>query len=181
MWLPATTSLVAPSFFMKHCKYFPKWKRWFPAWNRVHNVKPSILRATKKYKNMGVSKNRGTPKSSILTKFPLFSPSILGYPYFWKHPHPNANDLAWRTAPDHQPCKPWLGECLGWVFFPQGTPTYPLEPTPNIPKPPQMKGIPKHKLLVGGVWGLQESVGKVFRFFHFQGSHHYDLMISIMY
>ena len=114
----------------------------------VPSMKSSPQRQTKhpqshkKYKNMGVSKNRGTPKSSILTKFPLFSPSILGYPYFWKHPHPNANDLAWRTAPDHQPCKPWLGECLGCVFFPQGTPTYPLEHTPDIPKLPQMKGIP---------------------------------------
>ncbi len=37
---------------------------------------------------MGVSKNNGTPKSSILfSGFPLFSPSILGYHYFWKHPH----------------------------------------------------------------------------------------------
>ena len=37
---------------------------------------------------MGVSKNNGTPKSSILIGgFPLFSPSILGEksPYFWKH------------------------------------------------------------------------------------------------
>ena len=36
---------------------------------------------------MGVSDNSGTPKSSILIGFPLFSPSILGYPYFWKHPY----------------------------------------------------------------------------------------------
>ena len=29
------------------------------------------------------------PKSShlLIGFFPLFSPSILGYPYFWKHPH----------------------------------------------------------------------------------------------
>ena len=32
---------------------------------------------------MGVSKNRGTPKSWV---FP-YKPSILGYPYFWKHPY----------------------------------------------------------------------------------------------
>ena len=31
---------------------------------------------------MGVSKNNGTPKSSILIGFPLFSPSILGTPIF---------------------------------------------------------------------------------------------------
>ena len=37
---------------------------------------------------MGVSENSGTPKSSILIGFSItFSPSILGYPYFWKHPY----------------------------------------------------------------------------------------------
>ena len=35
---------------------------------------------------MGVSKNRGTPKSSILIGFFHYKPSIWGYPYFWKHP-----------------------------------------------------------------------------------------------
>ena len=31
---------------------------------------------------------RGTPRSSICSEgFPLFSPSILGYHYFWKHPY----------------------------------------------------------------------------------------------
>ena len=35
---------------------------------------------------MGVSKNRGTPKSSILIGFSIIKPSILGYPYSWKHP-----------------------------------------------------------------------------------------------
>ena len=38
---------------------------------------------------MGVSVNRGTPKSSILNHFNRgfhYKPSILGYPYFWKHP-----------------------------------------------------------------------------------------------
>ena len=38
---------------------------------------------------MGVSKNSGTPKSSILIGFPLFLPSILGFfPLFLvQHPH----------------------------------------------------------------------------------------------
>ena len=38
---------------------------------------------------MGVSENSGTPKSSILIGFSIinYKPSILGYPYFWKHPH----------------------------------------------------------------------------------------------
>ena len=34
---------------------------------------------------MGVSKNRCTPKSSILIGFFPYKPSILGYHYFWKH------------------------------------------------------------------------------------------------
>ena len=37
--------------------------------------------------HMGVSENGGTPKSSILIGFFHYKPSILGYPYFWKHPY----------------------------------------------------------------------------------------------
>ena len=40
--------------------------------------------------SIGVSKNRGTTKSWILIGLSMFfhyKPSILGYPYFWKHPH----------------------------------------------------------------------------------------------
>ena len=40
--------------------------------------------------HMGVSLNGGTPKSSILIGFSKvfhYKPSILGYPYFWKHPY----------------------------------------------------------------------------------------------
>ena len=36
---------------------------------------------------MGVSKNRGTPKSSILIGFSIINHPFWGYPYFWKHPH----------------------------------------------------------------------------------------------
>ena len=39
--------------------------------------------------HMGVSKNRGTPKSSHFNRRFHYKPSILGYPYFWKHPYPN--------------------------------------------------------------------------------------------
>ena len=39
-------------------------------------------------RKVGVSKNRGkTPKSSILIRVFRYKPSILGYPYFWKHPY----------------------------------------------------------------------------------------------
>ena len=33
------------------------------------------------------SENNGTPKSSIFLWFSIINPSILGYPYFWKHPN----------------------------------------------------------------------------------------------
>ena len=36
---------------------------------------------------MGVSKNSGFYSKSSIKGFSLFSPYILGYPYFWKHPH----------------------------------------------------------------------------------------------
>ncbi len=36
---------------------------------------------------MGVSKNRGTPKSSILIGFSIIDHPFWGYPYFWKHPY----------------------------------------------------------------------------------------------
>ena len=36
---------------------------------------------------MGVSKNRGTPKSSILIGFSLTNHPFWGYPYSWKHPN----------------------------------------------------------------------------------------------
>ena len=36
---------------------------------------------------MGVSENSGTPKSSISNRVFHYKPSILGYLYFWKHPH----------------------------------------------------------------------------------------------
>ena len=38
--------------------------------------------------HMGVSKNRGTPKSSILIGFFIINHPFWGFsPYFWKHPH----------------------------------------------------------------------------------------------
>ena len=48
--------------------------------------------------DMGVSKNSGTPKSSIKKLgFPLFSPSILGHPYFRKHPyHSLGGETCWQ-------------------------------------------------------------------------------------
>ena len=37
--------------------------------------------------DMGVSKNNGTPQISHFYRVFHYKPSILGYPYFWKHPH----------------------------------------------------------------------------------------------
>ena len=37
---------------------------------------------------MGVSKNRGTPKASILIGFSIINHPFWGFsPYFWKHPY----------------------------------------------------------------------------------------------
>ena len=36
---------------------------------------------------MGVSKNNGTPKSSILIGFSIINHPFLGTPIFWKHPN----------------------------------------------------------------------------------------------
>ena len=36
---------------------------------------------------MGVSKNNGTPQISHFNRVFHDKPSILGYPYFWKHPY----------------------------------------------------------------------------------------------
>ena len=56
------------------------------------NAGGKVLRATRENKtnqsSMGVSKNRGTPKSSKIINFNRvfhYKPSILGYHYFWKH------------------------------------------------------------------------------------------------
>ena len=43
-----------------------------------------IQKDTKGLLYMGVSKNRGTPKSSILIGFSIINHSFLGYPYFWE-------------------------------------------------------------------------------------------------
>ena len=39
--------------------------------------------------HLDVSENSGTPKSSIFYRVFHYKPSILGYPYFWKHPSLN--------------------------------------------------------------------------------------------
>ena len=46
---------------------------------------------------MGVSKNRGTPKSSHCNRVFHYKPSILGYHYCWKHPH--IYIYIWLTGP----------------------------------------------------------------------------------
>ena len=44
---------------------------------------------------MGVSKNSGTPKSSILIGFSIINHPFWGTPIFWKHPygHPETFDF----------------------------------------------------------------------------------------
>ena len=59
-----------------------KFSRFF-FWN------PCTVHAAEVYKvYMDVSKNSGfPPKSSIFNRVFLYKPSILGYPFFWKHPY----------------------------------------------------------------------------------------------
>ena len=48
--------------------------------NRLHALFPDCL-------HMGVSKNRGTPKSSILIGFSIINHPFWGTPIFWKQPY----------------------------------------------------------------------------------------------
>ena len=43
-------------------------------------------------RNMGVSENRGTPKSSILIGFSIINHPFFGYLYFWKHPYETTSE-----------------------------------------------------------------------------------------
>ena len=62
---------------------------------------------------MDISKNRGTPKSSILIGFSIinYKPSILGYPYSWKHPN---GSIAWIYQ-----TLTWAGRD-GWILLERG-------------------------------------------------------------
>ena len=79
-------SLGRDQFFTSACfnplKEIPKWKELST---------PMLGSAQSTY--VDVSKNRGTPESSILIGFFHYKPSILGYPYFWKHPNDSRNSL----------------------------------------------------------------------------------------
>ena len=51
---------------------------------------------------MGVSKNNGTPKSSISIGFSIIFTIHFGYPYFWKHPYDVFDDIFADIETDHQ-------------------------------------------------------------------------------
>ena len=62
---------------------------------------PGIVADSPITKDKGVSKNRGTPKSSIFNRVFHYKPSILGEtPYFWKHPYGNYMELQYIEVPD---------------------------------------------------------------------------------
>ena len=42
---------------------------------------------------MGVSKNRGTPQIIHFNRVFHYKPSILGYPYFWKHSYQESDEV----------------------------------------------------------------------------------------
>ena len=116
---------------------------------------------------MGVSKTRGTPKSSILIGFSI-KPSILGYPYFWKHPYDYINCILFRSANKKRFQQ---GFCqFGFAKFSgenrldassqdQGEKLWfnSNKDSWNIPQVPQntnMKGFPNHQQVVEGFWGM---------------------------
>ena len=55
---------------------------------------------------MDVSENGGTPKSSIFHRVFHYKPSILGYPYFWKHPYCACFGF---SSPPLKKIKEWIG------------------------------------------------------------------------
>ena len=58
---------------------------------------------------IGVSKNRGTPKIIHFNRVFHYKPSILGYRYFWKHPNGQylqVNGTATEGSP--APCRPFF-------------------------------------------------------------------------
>ena len=75
--------------------------------------------------HIGVSKNSGTPQIIHFNRVFHYKPSILGYPYFWKHPYlPRLRRVFYRTRditqlPDG--CGGRFSIAVGeiWGFFPQ--------------------------------------------------------------
>ena len=63
---------------------------------------------------MDVSKNNGTPKSSILIGFSIINHPFLGYPYFRKHPY--GNPPVWWTGCWRRRCC-WLDCCILFCFY----------------------------------------------------------------
>ena len=90
-------------FTFHRCKshqeaFFPMEKQTV-CWEMIFSGQPHN-RCEKKKKHMGVSKNSGfPPKSSMLMRVFHYKPSILGYPYFWKHLYGTnqKNPVSWQT------------------------------------------------------------------------------------
>ena len=79
-----------------HSQKLNAWWPWWPSPQKITTMEVSVfliwsaavgyLITFPDLQHMDVSKNSGTPKSSIKKSgFPLFSPSILGYHYFLEH------------------------------------------------------------------------------------------------
>ena len=60
------------------------WNFGVPRWTAKQVLYPDIYQIAS---YMGVSKNRGTPKSSILIGFSIINHPFWGTPMFWKHPY----------------------------------------------------------------------------------------------
>ena len=72
-----------PNGKTKHHKVRTNQKSWRTETSMGTHVNPSFVAVIT---HMDASKNSGTPKSSILIGVFHYKPSILGYPYFRKHP-----------------------------------------------------------------------------------------------
>ena len=82
------------------------------------------------YHHMDVSKNSGTPKSSISIRFSIINHPFWGYLYFWKHPYIPAINIH-PPAPKNFLCLPSVGIVfLVWVF-----PAPWSRPCSNVPTP----------------------------------------------
>ncbi len=84
---------------------------------------------------MGVSKNSGTPKSSILIGFSIAKPSILGYPY---HPYllvpityPKLIQIS-RGCPGHAPAPKSASGGPQGFFWNLGTPENQMEKNKHV-------------------------------------------------
>ena len=68
----------------KNIIFFTTWENFYLGHEFSKHRNHKQIQGNGKWLYMGVSKNNGIPKSSILKLVFHYKPSILGYPYFWR-------------------------------------------------------------------------------------------------